>query len=638
MTLDHLERLHDTVQTPDGETLHFWWIYAEPTGEYESQPPADATYEMVYASDEGVACVDDVARIAVAYLRHYQQFGDDHSRVRARQALEFVRYMQLESGKFLNFITKPALTEEVFGSEDPDVVEGIRVNGSQTSAPSVGWWACRACWALGVGYRVFVDEDPEYAGELAADVEALMDAWAAGPLEEYGEYETLHGRRVPKWLPASGTDATAPAVLGLATFVEAGGGGRRARRQLRRFSEGVAAYQFGDSDEYPFDAHLPWTGSVGLWHAWGARQSAALARAGRVLGESTFVESARDEVTALFTHLLASYTQIKGFYPAPVLYNQISYGANALVQGCVELARATDDRHYRRLAGLFATWYTGNNVAGAEMYDSTTGRGFDGIRAAADVNWNAGAESTVCAVLTMLDAAMHSQSASLLDLDGTTAADPFTTVEAESGTVNADASVESGGWTGEALVSGGRYVELRPGGAVTLDGGPDVGAYRPYVVLERDEFDPDGVLSVEVGDAAAQLTVGDAGSEYFWMESAEAFDFDHGDAVTLRYDGPSGTSVDVDAVVFQPVVEFRVAGDGDHERWGVVRNVVDEARSRSVPVDVDGRVRVTVRRFDADGRSSGVTNEVYRDGVSSVTVGVEPLGYTLLSVRSLVSS
>ena len=45
MYLEHLERLHDTLETPDGDELHVWWIYAIPAGEYESRPPTDAEYE-----------------------------------------------------------------------------------------------------------------------------------------------------------------------------------------------------------------------------------------------------------------------------------------------------------------------------------------------------------------------------------------------------------------------------------------------------------------------------------------------------------------------------------------------------------------------------------------------------------------
>ena len=50
-----------------------------------------------------------------------------------------------------------------------------------------------------------------------------------------------------------------------------------------------------------------------------------------------------------------------------------------------------------------ASWFTGNNVAGETMYASQTGRGYDGISGPNAVNKNAGAESTIEALFTVLE-------------------------------------------------------------------------------------------------------------------------------------------------------------------------------------------------------------------------------------------
>ncbi|NOY79333.1 MAG: hypothetical protein GXO76_15885, partial [Calditrichaeota bacterium] len=47
------------------------------------------------------------------------------------------------------------------------------------------------------------------------------------------------------------------------------------------------------------------------------------------------------------------------------------------------------------------SWLLGNNPAGAVMYDSKTGRCFDGIVAKETINRNSGAESTIEALLTL---------------------------------------------------------------------------------------------------------------------------------------------------------------------------------------------------------------------------------------------
>jgi hypothetical protein len=59
------------------------------------------------------------------------------------------------------------------------------------------------------------------------------------------------------------------------------------------------------------------------------------------------------------------------------------------------------------LAGLAASWLMGNNAAKSQMYDPTTGRCFDGIVDSTNVNYNAGAESTIEALLTLVDIENH---------------------------------------------------------------------------------------------------------------------------------------------------------------------------------------------------------------------------------------
>ncbi|PSP70250.1 hypothetical protein BRC70_05860, partial [Halobacteriales archaeon QH_6_68_27] len=468
MYLEHLERLHDTLETPAGDELHVWWIYAIPAGDYETRPPTDAEYEPFPASNEGIACVDDIARIAVVYLTHYRLRGDDRSRERARQALEFVRYMQRDDGHFLNFVT--------------------------TSQPKLAFWSTRACWALGEGYRTFAGEDDAFADTLSDALDSYLDVVESAPLSSYGDYERKGGTEIPAWLVDGETYTTAPAVLGLAAYCREADDDA-ARTALRRLADGLLETGSGDTVAYPFGAHIA-TSPGRPWHTWGLRQAPALARAGDVLGAAEYVDAARNEVAALHTLHCSSGAQIAGFGPAPLPYHQLSYGTDALVHGCTELWQATGDTSWARLGAQLGAWYHGNNVERTRMFDVEAGRGYDGIYRDA-IDLKSGAESTVAAVRTMLDIEQYPEGAGLAG--PVTAVDDhsFTLVDAEEAETNAWAT-RFGPERSSAVFNGGRVVKVFEPGEATLDPGVDPGEYRPYVVVERT-IAPESMVVVDVG-------------------------------------------------------------------------------------------------------------------------------------------
>ena len=117
---------------------------------------------------------------------------------------------------------------------------------------------------------------------------------------------------------------------------------------------------------------------------------------------------------------------------------------------------------------MAATWYFGNNAAGAVMYDAATGRTFDGISGDGVVNRNSGAESTIHGLLSMLaledapDVARWSQVADRGERMTRHVA------EAEDGDLSGGAEVvtPASAWTGESAWSGGKYVRLPSGASV----------------------------------------------------------------------------------------------------------------------------------------------------------------------------
>ncbi|NUM78481.1 hypothetical protein HUU40_29325, partial [candidate division KSB1 bacterium] len=113
--LSHLNSLYEEIKI-GGQPMAIIHIYSE----YPD-------YKWVDDSDEGIACVDDAARAAVVYLRHFEVTGDTTSLGRARKLIDFCRYLQAEDGLFYNFIFAD---------------HSINREG-QTSFKSLGWWAAR---------------------------------------------------------------------------------------------------------------------------------------------------------------------------------------------------------------------------------------------------------------------------------------------------------------------------------------------------------------------------------------------------------------------------------------------------------------------------------------------------------------
>jgi hypothetical protein len=626
MTLAHLEHLHDTLQAPDGTSLDIWWIYAKPTTPFRRRPPTETNYDRFHASSEGIACVDDVARVAIVYLNHHEIHGDDHSLDRARQALEFIQYMQVDDGRFLNFVVDPEMSETVFGEPDPDIVDGVRVDGSPTSEPSHGWWATRACWALGQGYLTLADLDTAFAEELAECIHSYLDVVDEESLSQYGEYAGAGEIEQPEWL-IEDTYATAPAVLGLASYYRASGD-ERIEDRLRKLADGIRDSRRGDAITPPFGAHLD-TSPGSAWHTWGLRQAAALARAGAVLDGESYVDSARREIAALHSHHAASYNQLGSFGPAPLPYHQLSYGTDALVQGCTELWKATGERGFARLGGQLASWYLGNNIANVRMWDPDAGRGYDGIYQDT-IDWKSGAESTIAAARTALDVERYPPSARFSGNCTLHDGRRFTTVTATDGDIDAQATrlVTD---TGESLLAGGEIVRIFEGGAVTMEPELEAGTYRPYLVHEQT-IAPDATAIVRIGDSVQTIDIGGSSEAHFEMTALDPLEIGEDATVEVSYEGANDRSAKVDAVVFQPGVEYRVI-ETENGAGAVARSFVDEQRTETVPMPIGDGWKMEVRTFDEQGRVTRQTED-RSEAVGVCELPVEPRGFSIAQANA----
>jgi hypothetical protein len=390
----HLDHLTERVSLA-GDTVGIVHIYA-------NYPD----YRWVAAAEsgpEGIACVDDAARAAILFLRSYELRGDTASLARSRGLLRFVMHMQAPDGEFYNFIRADHTVND----------------SGKTSFKSFGWWAARGLWAMAMGGRVFRERDPVLARELEGRVARMMTLVGAS-LKAYGRTRTVSGYTIPVWLLyESGADVTSELLLGLLEY-RRGLLDRKVApddslsRHITELARGLMLMQDGDGKTPPYGLHRSWET---LWHMWGNGQTQALSTAGLMLHDSTMIASAVREARGWYGRLLMDgflkEYDVSGASPAAE-YEQIAYGVRPMAVGLIRLYEATKDRDYLLMAGLAASWLTGNNPARRAMYDPATGRCYDGIRDSLMVNMNSGAESTIEALYTLLEVRHYPAAAALL--------------------------------------------------------------------------------------------------------------------------------------------------------------------------------------------------------------------------------
>jgi len=74
-----------------------------------------------------------------------------------------------------------------------------------------------------------------------------------------------------------------------------------------------------------------------------------------------------------------------------------------MIYACLEAYKITNDKKYALQAGEIAWWLFGDNDLGKSLYDRKTGRCFDGISSEEKLNKNSGAESTIEALLSLIE-------------------------------------------------------------------------------------------------------------------------------------------------------------------------------------------------------------------------------------------
>jgi len=366
---DHLDHLSEEV-VRDGTRYRIIHIYCKAPD-----------YTIVPDPEEGTACVDDAARAAVVYLRHFEITGDKISRTKAEALLRFVMYMQTTEGLFYNFVTNANLD--------------INITHIRSRADQFEWWSARAVWALGTAVRVLKNVNPDFTTTCLGSLRLALPH-VEQILSNYPNTTEYIGRTVPTWLvQGDGADATSELMLGLVAWNQAEPN-LQLQTMIMQFAEGLALMRYGSMNTFPYGLHAS---NRNEWHKWGNSQTQALAEAG-------IVTSAKLEAEHFYPRLL-----VEGLLKSIVFddlhamqyFERIAYGLRSVAVGLIRLYKATKDIRFARMAGLFASWLTGNNNAGQPMYDPDTGRCYDGLLHGNEINRNSGAESTIEALYTILE-------------------------------------------------------------------------------------------------------------------------------------------------------------------------------------------------------------------------------------------
>ena len=376
----HLDYLYTPVTFSTGTNAAGVFIYAEAPD-----------YHLVADSDEGYTCVDDVSRAALVYLRSNKFSTDTATQSKVFKLISFLLEMQSSNGYFYNFL--------LTGNQ-------INTNGI-TSINNPDWWSWRALQTLTEGSPLIKIKNPQLSEKMDQAVNKLVAAIKTDMVNRPQTTKEVSGITVPQWLPAgSGTDQAALLILGLIPYCT-NTNDTVMTAYVKKLADGIALMQQGNAANYPYGAFLSWENT---WHAYGNDQAYALLKAGVFLNDPLYTSKAMTEVDNFYPWLLQNGLK-SSFVVAnngsgiqltsEKSFEQIAYGIRPMVFAAIEAYRLTGQNKYADMAGHLSAWFLGKNSANRIMYSIATGRCYDGISSAANVNINSGAESTIEALLTM---------------------------------------------------------------------------------------------------------------------------------------------------------------------------------------------------------------------------------------------
>ncbi|MGZ8629884.1 MAG: hypothetical protein ACXWZF_02820 [Actinomycetota bacterium] len=320
-------------------------IYAGPDG------------ELVTAREsgfEGVACVDDTARLLDVLCDVWTRTRSPDVERWARGLLGFVLWMQEPDGRWLNFVYD---------------WDGTRNEAGITSSTGENFWHARALSSVSHAWLTFGDERA-----LSAMHRGLDHAVTRAAPADVRALHVLVGLRL---LGDGSMRGIAPAV--------------------RHWADEIAACRLGGMlMNNPDERGEP--------HLWAHIQEGVLVEVAEALDDPSLVELARASAAAVWGPF------IRGGFDRPSV---TPYDVACAVYSLDRLARADDGgAEWRDLAGAARSWFDRSDVAGRSVYDREIGRVADGVDEGR-VSGNSGAEANIVAAEALFNAAVGSTDAAL---------------------------------------------------------------------------------------------------------------------------------------------------------------------------------------------------------------------------------
>ncbi len=313
---------------------------------------ADALDRPVTAREsgfEGVACVDDAARLLDVLCDVWTRTRAPWVERWARGLLEFVLWMQEPDGRWINFVFD---------------WDGTRNTHGITSATGENFWHARALVALSHAWLTFGDGHVEQA--LHRGLERAAERTPPP------DVRALHVRTA-YLLMAAGYERS--------PFVEDVG---------RWCDELIACRSDRVLMNSPHESGVP--------HLWAHVQEGVLAESSVLLERPELLRAAVDSAEGLVVPAVEASFDRPSVTP---------YDVASCVYTLDRLFGATGGAAWARLAADARAWFDGRNAAGAPVYDRERGRVADGVDEGR-VSENSGAEANIVTAEALFDDVMAS--------------------------------------------------------------------------------------------------------------------------------------------------------------------------------------------------------------------------------------
>ncbi|MGH2539364.1 MAG: hypothetical protein ACRDGK_02465 [Actinomycetota bacterium] len=319
-------------------------VYTDPSG------------ELVAASEsgfEGVACVDDTARLLDVLCDVWSATGSTEVERWARGLLEFVLWMQEPDGRWLNFVYDWA---------------GSRNEGGITSSTGENFWHARALSSVSHAWLTFDDERARAALHRGLEHAVTRPAPA-----DVRAVHVLVGLR----LLAEGSPP--PDMAGA----------------VRRWADEIASCRVDGVLMNNPDEH-------GAPHLWAHIQEGVLVEAARSLQDPTLIAAAVESAERLWVPFVRERFDRPSVTP---------YDVACAVYALDRLARV-DVEGWLDLSASARAWFELTDASGRPVFDREHGRVADGVDAGR-VSENSGAEANIVAAEALFPDAVASVEAAV---------------------------------------------------------------------------------------------------------------------------------------------------------------------------------------------------------------------------------